>query len=471
MSQSGEKLRSPDEKVRSKGESSFFNELLQIIRLAAPMTASNVGYVLGSINDTVVLGRIGAEALAGAAFTFSLTGTLTVFGLGVLNSVPIVSSQASGARLSRLQSTVLGTTFWLSTGMGALFALLLSSLNPLLVFFGQSPTVVGSAKAFLVIFCWSLIPGLGFMGIRGVCDALRKPVVPMYIQYAAVLISAAAGWIFAFGLLGAPRLGLLGFAWARLLSSTFAMLSVTAYALRLVSGTFADLLPRRINWGMIATFFHLGVPIGFQRLAEIAAFNFAVVMMGWLGTTALASHEIALTCIMLSYRLPLGISQAAIVQVGRALGGKNYLAIRKIAFGAILLSAVVMACCAGAFSFAGRYIAGLFTPDPDIVELTALLLMVAGVFQIADGIQVTVTGALRALSDVRIPMITACLCYWGIAIPAAYSCAFLLKLGPIGIWIGLASGIFAVAASNTFRFTMLTRFHCFASVVSCLPGE
>jgi len=179
--------------------------------------------------------------------------------------------------------------------------------------------------------------------------------------------------------------------------------------------------------------------------------------MGWIGTTALAAHQIAITCAATTFMFPLGISQAVGVRIGQAIGAGARELVRIIGFGGIFLSGLIMLFFAFVYAILGHSIANAFNSDSAVVGLTANLLLVAGIFQVADGVQVTAMGGLRGLADVRAPMLLAFTFYWLCAIPIGYFAAFVLKAGAIGIWAGLATGLFIAAITLTLRFWLLTR--------------
>jgi MATE family, multidrug efflux pump len=164
-----------------------------------------------------------------------------------------------------------------------------------------------------------------------------------------------------------------------------------------------------------------------------------------------------LTCAATTFMFPLGISMAAAVRIGHAIGSQAYAALRRIAFGAVGISASVSACFAAIYFAGGREIAGLFTNESMVLDLAARLMVVAGIFQIADGIQVTAAGCLRGLADVRLPMVIGFFCYWAVAMPTAFVVAFLVPLGATGIWIGFAAGLFVAATLLTWRLLGMTR--------------
>jgi MATE family multidrug resistance protein len=278
----------------------------------------------------------------------------------------------------------------------------------------------------------------------------------MLVLYLAVLINALVNWLLVFGNWGAPRLGLEGSAWATVLSRSVAMLGTVGYALRITNADIRVFSLIEIDWNTVKSLLKLGTPVALQYLSEVAAFSYGAIMMGWLGAGPLAAHQIALTCAATTFMFPLGVSQAVSVRIGHAVGMGNQPAIRRIGFVGLAISAAVMTWFAMLFALGGRSIAQLFSNDAEVTSISAELLLVAGIFQLADGVQVTIGGALRGLADVRVPMWLAYFFYWGVATPTAYLLAFVVRIGATGIWIGFALGLFTAATVLTLRFVLLT---------------
>ena len=439
-----------------RGGGTFAIEFRQTLSLALPIMVAQVGQMLMGLTDTLVVGRLGVAPLAAVAFSNTIVITLFVCGIGMLTSIGVVGAQAHGAGHSQTKQAVLRISVWLSTGLGLSLVLLVLSTHPWFRIFGQSELVLVAAEPFLNILAWSLVPALGYMGAKIFCDSLGRPTVPMLILYLAVLTNALLNWLLVFGNCGAPRLGLEGSAWATVLSRLVAMLGTVGYALHIANADIRVFSPARIDWNMLKSLLRLGTPVALQYLSEVAAFSFGAIMMGWIGAGALAAHQIAITCAATTFMFPLGVSQAVSVRIGHAVGCGAQSTIRRIGFAGLGMSAVVMAGFATLFALGGRSIAQLFSRDAEVTSISAALLLIAGIFQLADGIQVTAAGALRGLADVRVPMLLAYLFYWGVAIPAAYFISFVLKFGAIGIWIGFALGLFTAAVVLTLRFFLLT---------------
>ncbi len=435
----------------------FLPELRTTLALAIPMMIGQFGQMLMGITDTLVLGRVGVVPLAAVGFSNTLLGTLYVGGIGLLTSIGIFAAQAHGANLEKEKIEVMRSALWLSMLAGAAAAALIWLFLPVLHIFGQPIPIETAAKPYLAIVGLSLVPALGSMAAKTFCEALGKPVIPTVILYIGVALNLFLNLPLVFGWMGIPALGLLGSAIATFVSRFFVLAGTLAYALFLSRLQWSALAFSRVDWRRVAALFRIGLPVCCQYLAEVGAFSFGAVMMGWIGTVALASHQVVLTCAATTFMFPLGISIAAAVRIGHAIGSQAHGGLRRIAFGAIGISAVVSACFAIIYFAAGREIAGLFTNESVVLDLAARLMIVAGIFQIADGIQVTAAGCLRGLADVRLPMLIGFFCYWAIAMPAAFVTAFIVPLGAIGIWIGLAAGLFVAATLLTWRLFGMTR--------------
>jgi MATE family multidrug resistance protein len=434
----------------------FLVELGATLSLAIPMMVGQFGQMLMGITDTVVLGRVGVVQLAAIGFSNTLLGTLYVGGIGVLASVGIFAAQAHGAKLDSAKVEVLRSAFWLSLFVGTSTAVIIFALLPVLTVFGEPAPVEIAARPYLAIVGLSLIPALGSMTAKTYCEALGKPVIPTVILYAGVILNVALNLPLVFGWFGLPALGIVGSAIATLCARIFILIGTIGYALFLTRLRWQALTLAGLSWQKMGGLFRTGLPIGCQYIAEAGAFNFGAIMMGWIGTIPLAAHQIVLTCAATTFMFPLGISIAAGVRLGHAVGSQTYSALRRIALGAIMISVLMAIGFAAIYLTLGRQTALLFTNETEVVDLAARLMIIAGIFQLADGIQVTSAGCLRGLADIRLPMLIGIFCYWAVAIPCGYIFAFHVQMGPTGVWIGLAAGLFVAAILLTWRLSAMT---------------
>jgi multidrug resistance protein, MATE family len=419
--------------------------------------AGQAGQMLMNLTDTLVVGRLGVDPLAAVAFANSIVTVPLVFGIGLLAAIAILGSQAHGADLRERKEQLLRTSLWFSLGLGGVLAVIVLVLGPIYPILGPPEPVLRAAKPFLTILAWSLVPGLGFIAAKNYCESLGRPTVPMIILYVTVLLNLFLNVILVFGLLGAPRLGLAGSAYATLVARAASFFGTVVYALRITEMSGQELLLLKLNRNLLESLLRLGLPIGLQLFAEVGAFCFSAIMIGWISADALAAHQIAITCAATTFMFPLGIAQAVTVRIGHALGAGENEQVRKIGWGGLAGSALMMSCSAVTFATLNRPIAQLFSADRKVIAIAATLLFVAGIFQIADGLQVTAAGILRGLADVRMPMWISYACYWCVAIPIGYFVGFVFAVGAIGVWCGLALGLFVAAAVFIIRFCRLTR--------------
>jgi MATE family multidrug resistance protein len=435
----------------------FRTELAKTSALAGPIMAGQVGQMLMGLVDTLMVGRVGTSSLAAAAFANCLMSVAFVFGIGVLTSVGVLVSRAHGAGMDRHKQVILCSSVWLSVMVGVILATMLTLAQPWLAVFRQPESVLTQARPFIAILSWSLVPALVFISSKSFSEAVSRPLVPAVMMYLGVALNIFLNWALIFGNLGAPALGLVGAGWATFISRIVTMAGTLLFCVRVTNSGFSVLWPGLLSLPTVSSLIQIGLPTGFQYLAEVGAFAFAAILMGWIGTTALAAHQIAITCAATTFMFPLGVSQAVGVRIGQAIGAGTHGLVRIIGFGGILLSGLIMLFFAFVYAILGHSIANAFNSDAAVVGLTANLLLVAGIFQVADGLQVTAMGGLRGLADVRVPMIFAFTYYWLCAIPVGYIAAFVFNAGAIGIWTGLAIGLFIAAITLTLRFWLLTR--------------
>lgn len=437
-------------------------ELRPTLALALPITAGQVSQVLMGLTDSAMVGHVGRVPLAASAFAGSVFGFFFVVSLGLLSPVSVLVARAHGAARRDEIAQWLRHGLVLTLAASVLLALLLAGLSTQLRHFGQPPEVVAAANPFFVIIGVSLIPTLVFQALRQFSEAIGRPWQPMLILSLGVALNVWFNWIFIFGHLGAPALGLTGSGCSTLAARTLSAGLLWIW-LRRQPGV-RPLLPRwrdltRVAWAPFRAMLAIGVPVAGQLIFEVGAFSTAALLMGWLGTVPLAAHQIALSCAAFTFMFPLGLSLAVSIRLSQAVGGGRRDTLRPIGFGALGLGTVIMGTFALVFAFAGGWISRGFSPDPAVAALATRLLLVAAVFQIFDGGQVVSVGALRGLTDVKVPTAITFIAYWLVALPAAYLLAFPAGLGARGVWMGLAAGLGCAALLLAARLVRATAAH------------
>lgn len=431
-----------------------WQELPPTLRLAAPITAGHVGQMLMGVADTVMIGRVGTLPLAACAFANNIIVVLAVAGFGVMTAVSVRVSHAHGAGLARDIARALHTGLWLAAACGLLAAGLLHGIYPWFHHFGQAPGVVDEARAYTLIVGWSLIPAFLASASRNYVEAQSRPWPAFVIVMGGVLLNVLLNWIFIYGKMGVPPMGLTGAGWA-----TFICRIVTAAGLFWFVWA-GNLRPQKLPssrgawWRETVAQLRLGVPSGVQLLAEIGAFTGAALMIGHLGAVPLAAHQVALTCASTTFMFPLGVAMASTVRIAQAKGAGRIDLLRPIAAGSWALGVAVMATFAVLFLVGNHAIARAFIEEVEVVQLAASLLVIAGIFQLVDGIQVVGTGLLRGLRDTAGPMLITIAAYWIVALPFGSWLTFRTPLGAQGMWIGLAVGLAIAAALLAGRFVM-----------------
>ena len=436
---------------------SFSAHLWATLALGLPLVGSQLGQLVIHVTDTLLLGRYGVADLAAQAVASSVLIVLIVFGSGFAFAVmPLVAAAAeSGDEVQIRRVTRMG--LWASMGFAAVALPVFLWIPDLFVRLGQTPEVAALADRYFAIALWSLIPALVVMLFRSYLSALEHARAVLWVTLASAAVNALVAWVLIFGHLGAPELGIVGAAIGAVVSNLFAAVAMAVYAVWREPAHQLFVRLWRPDWSALGAVFRLGWPIALTALAEVALFSAASVMMGWVGTNALAAHGIALQLCVATFMVQLGLSQAATVRAGQAYARGDAARLRLAALAAMTLSAVAAALSVLLFVTIPGPLIGLFLSpaDPEraaIIALGSAFLAAAALFQVADSAQVIAQGLLRGVQDTRWPMIFAAASYWGVAAPVAWLLGIHLGWGGVGIWIGLAVGLFLAAVSLMLRF-------------------
>ena len=432
------------------------DELRPTVRLAAPITAGQVGQMLMGVTDTIMIGRVGTLALAACAFANNILILVAVAGYGVLTAVSIRVSHAHGAGESSVMARALHAGMGLSVFGGVAAALLLHWGFPVLHFTGQAPGVVEESRHYLLIVGWSLIPAWVAAAVRNYLEAQSRPWPAFWIMMGGVALNVVLNWVFIFGNLGAPAMGLTGAGVATLLSRIVSTLALVVFVGCCRWGPPERWKPDLVWWREQWKLLRLGVPAGLQLVSEVGAFVAAALLIGWLGAIPLAAHQVAMTCASTAFMFPLGIALASTVRIAQANGAGRPELLRPIGAGSWGICVMLMGIFAFMFLVASEPIARVFVVEPDVIRLASSLLVIAGLFQLVDGIQVVGSGLLRGLRDTKGPMVITVAAYWVVALPLGAWLAFRWNMGARGIWIGLAAGLVVAASLLVRRFITKT---------------
>ncbi len=439
----------------------FREEIRPTLTLAAPIIVGQVSQMLMGVTDSVMIGHAGTVPLAASSFGGNVFGVFFVIGIGLMLPVAILVSRARGANRPDECGEYLRHGLALALFFGVLETLVMAALSLQLARFGQPPEVLAIVTPFFLLIAASVTSVFVYLVLRQFAEAMGHPWVPMFIMLAGVALNAALNWVFIYGHLGAPALGLTGAGLSTLLSRTLGALVIFLWLRR--DAAVRAAWPQRwfgnYSWARWREMLHIGLPASGMLGFETTAFAFSSVMIGWLGAVPLAAHQIAITCASLAFMFPLGLSMAAGMRVSRAVGAGELHRRRPIAFGAMAIGLTVMGVSALVFLSGGRWIAGWFVHDAAVVVLAAQLLAVAALFAVVDGLQVIAAACLRGITDVKVPAAITFVAYWLVALPLGYALGVRGSLGAVGMWIGIASGLALAAVALTTRFARLTRSH------------
>ncbi len=437
--------------------SAFRSELAAATRLAVPVVLSQLGMMLMGVIDTMMLGHLSAEALAAGALGHILTLCPMMIAYGILAALDPLVSQAHGAEDSAAIGGHLQRGLAMAAALTAPIVLLLLDVGPFLRLLGQQPEVSRDAATFVRGILWGLLPYFLFVALRQTLQAMShvRPAV-MAIAIGNVC-NLTFNWILIFGHLGAPALGVRGSAFSTSISRWVMFLYLLIASRRHLApywrGFTAEAIALRDHLRML----RIGVPIGLHNTVELLIFAIGAVLIGQIGVTALAGHQIAINLASLTYMVPLGVSGAAATRVGNAIGRRDPTGARLATKACLALGAGTMLACAILFLLFPGPLARLYTNDPAVIAMVTALLPIAAAFQVFDGLQVVSAGVLRGAADTTFPAAVAFLGYWVIGLPTGWILAFRAGLGARGLWWGFTVGLAAVAILLLLRIAVRFR--------------
>ncbi len=420
-------------------------ELAATARLAWPVVVAELGWMLMGVVDTIMVGRLSPEAIGAVGMSSTIFLALGIFGMGLLLGLDTLVAQAFGA------GSIAECHRWLLDGV--VLAVMVTppvvagtyALTATMDGWGMHPAVLELARPYLYVVAWSALPLLLYAAFRRYLQALNlvKPVMVTVVS--ANVINAAVNWVLVFGHLGFPALGTEGAAWATVCSRVYMalVLGVVIVSKGRKTGLFET--PRGVDFPRLRRLLGLGGPAATQLVAEVGVFGLATALAARLDPTALAAHQIALNVASVSFMVPLGVASAGAVRVGHAVGRGDPAGASRSGWTAMALGVAFMGAAALAFVLVPRQLVRLFSADPAVVAIGAMLLLVAAAFQLFDGLQAVATGVLRGLGDTRTPMLSNLAGHWLLGLPVGYVLCFRMEWGVVGLWVGLSVGLIAVA--------------------------
>ncbi len=427
--------------------------------VAIPVILSQIGLVVVQMADTMMVGRLGAIELASVSFASALINLGLFFATSsALGLTPLVGRNFSQGNTKKV-TQLFQNAFTFNTLMGILIMILLLLAGQFLDYMGQTEEVVHLAKPYMQIIAISLVPVLVFLAFKQFLEGIGNTRIAMVITILSNIINVGLNYMLIYGKWGAPALGVNGAAYATLISRLFlpiAFLGVFFYQKNL--RTYLQQFKREhFAVGTVKEISQVGLPIGFQVLAEQGAFSFTTIMVGWLGAVSLAGHQVAMNVSYLVFMILQGLGAATTIRVSHQLGMKAIGDMRKAAHASYHITTLTIILSTILIITFRHDIPRFFTQDPAVIAQSANLLIIAAIYLIPDGYQVVSLGALRGIADVKKPMIYSSMAYLGLNIPVGYICGFVLNLGTMGIWVGFVVGLTTVAICFMRRFEQRTR--------------
>lgn len=427
--------------------------------LAYPVMLSQLGQVSVGVADSMMVGRLGAIPLAAASLGNSIFFVIMMFGIGVSMGITPLVSVAEGKGKPKRISRLFSHGLWINAATGLILTMLVLGLSQGLHFLNQPEEVVILAVPYLLIITASLIPLMVFQTFKQLAEGLSQTRQAMYITIFCNLVNVLLNWVLIWGVWGFPELGLNGAGWATLISRVLMMILMGGYVLysKRYRVFQLRLLNPKASLPMVSRILKIGIPTGFQYIFEVSAFSTAAIMMGWIGVNALAGHQIALNLASISYMMATGLSTAGMIRVSNQIGKGNLSGMREAGmtvFGMVIAFMLVCAVVFFAFRF---FLPTLYIDDPEVISLSASLLIIAGLFQLSDGVQVVGLGVLRGLEDVKVPTLVTLMAYWVLGLPLGYVLAFEFGWAEKGVWIGLLIGLTITAVMLFYRFHQLSK--------------
>ncbi|MCU0444433.1 MAG: MATE family efflux transporter [Microscillaceae bacterium] len=432
-------------------------DLVSMLQLSYPIVIGQIGIVLMGVSDNVMVGALGPANLAAGGIANAIFFLIAILGIGVMSLVAPLTSAAKAQNNPAECSLLLANALRIALVMGLILFGIVVFLGIHFHWFRQKPEVEALAVSYMIIVGASVIPLLLFLALKNFADGLAITKPAMYITFIGLGLNILFNWLLIHGKWGLPRLGLDGAGYATTFTRIFMLLAMLWFMAK--SKRVRRFLPEfsifNFHKELTIKILRLGLPAGFQYFFEIVAFSGAAMMTGWLGTNQLAAHQIAINLASITYMIAGGFAAAGSIRVGDAKGEGSRSKTLRYGSSAIGLTVVFMTLSCLIFVFFNQFLVSLYIREGEVVGIAMNLLIIAGFFQLSDGVQVVALGALRGLEDVNVPTAITLFAYWVVGLPIAYGLGFYMSWDVMGIWIGLLVGLTVSAILLTIRFYVL----------------
>ena len=457
-------IPAPAHSFAHDNDNSWSAHVRATLALGIPLIGAQLAQLGINTTDVMIVGQLGAEQLAAMVLSAQFLFTILIFGSGFSIAVVPLVAQAYGKGDAASVRRALRMGLWVVTAYWLVAQPAFFYSEEILLAAGQKPDVAKLASGYIDIGHFALLPGLLYNVIRALVSAIGRAGVILKVTVAMLVMNAVLAYSLVLGHFGMPAMGLHGAAIVSVAVQTAGFLFIVGYVQAHQDMRRYEIFVRfwRPDWHALWDVVRLGFPISVTVLAEVSLFTAASLLMGQIGTIELAAHGIALQWASIASMIPLGLSQAAKVRVGVAHGQGDHLGLKRAAIVVVIVSCCIAVCGSILFATAPAWLGSWFldiqsSDAPKVLAYAAPLIVVAGLFQLVDGLQSIASGLLRGLKDARVPMIMALIAYWPIGFFLAWLLAFPLGFGGIGIWFGFLLGLASAAAMLCARFYILVR--------------
>ena len=449
------KARYPSKMQENDHRASLTAELRALLALAIPVILSELGWVAMGLVDTLMVSRLGPEAIGAVGLASATYYAPTLFGIGILLGLDTLVSQAWGRRDFEVCHRWLAQGVYLACAFTPIAMLVIAAVPLWFSRFGIHPAVAGETTEYLRLLNLGTLPLLIYAAFRRYLQGVGRVRPVTFALVSANFINWGGNWALIYGHLGMPALGLRGSALSTCVARVYMAAVLIFFAWQHERRRGHPLFARwpAPHWDQLRTLFLLSAPAALQIVLEVGAFGVATFMAGRLAPQALAAHQIVLSFASTSFMVPLGMSAAAAVAVGHAVGAGDQPRARRAGWLALGAGAGFMGMAALVFVLMPRVLLRIYTEDAFVTQAGVHLLMLAAAFQIFDGIQTVATGALRGVGETRQPMLINLVGYWLFGLPLGYALCFHWNLGVFGIWIGLTAALIVIALYLLWRWS------------------
>ena len=425
------------------------------LNLSFPIMISQLGHITVGVADSLMIGNVSIPQLAAVSLSTSIFGFILLFCIGLSYGItPLIASKKS-------DKNYISMTFYNGMYLNMFFTILLVVITIyskyLLQYLGQDEEVLFHTYRYLDIIAISLVPLMLFQTFKQFIEGLGFTKPAMYISIFSNVINILLNAVLIFGLFGFPRLEIIGAAYATLISRVLMFFIIFIYCLN--SKRFQEYILRlniSFNYISFRAIFGIGFTSGLQYIFEVGAFTVATVIIGSIGAIQLASHQIALNLASISYMIASGIGSASMISLGHYYGEGDSAEIRRSGYSNFILVLILMCISAFIFIVFRDILPTFYVDDYEVISLASSLLIIAGLFQLSDGVQAVGLGVLRGIRDTKTPTLVTFISYWVIAIPLSYYLGIICDYGLFGVWIGLSVGLTIAAVFHVLRFNYLT---------------